>query len=178
MTFSLPSFLFPKRERRRQQRRRPTPLFREIKKAICSDDFFFAKLSFSQKESGGGSNVAAPPRSSFGYFSSHVEKKSNSVATLFGFVTLDVAGFFVVATVTKFLEGAFFVEFLFQPAQSAVDELAFFDAYFSLHDFHPLFVIYGCFRCCTFYQNNTYRRILQVFFRFLFEKMLKQDYIL
>ena len=67
--------------------------------------------------------------------------ESKSVATLFGFVTLDVAGFFVVATVTKFLEGAFFVEFLFQPAQSAVDALAFFDAYFSLYDFHPLFAV-------------------------------------
>ena len=38
------------------------------------------------------------------------------------------------APVAEFLEGAFLVELLFQAAQSAVDDFAFLDADFGIHD--------------------------------------------
>ena len=46
--------------------------------------------------------------------------------------------FFEVSSVAKFLEGAFFVEFLLESAESAVDRLAFFQSDFGcFHCFHP-----------------------------------------
>lgn len=59
--------------------------------------------------------------------------------TLLRFATLDFARLLIVTPVAQFFEGALFVEFFLQPTQSAVDDLAFFDANFGIHlRFHPL----------------------------------------
>ena len=57
-----------------------------------------------------------------------------SVTAHFGFTTFDLARLLIVTAVTQLLEGAFFVELLFQAAQSAVDNFAFLDADFSCHN--------------------------------------------
>ena len=61
-----------------------------------------------------------------------------SVATLFGFATFDFTRLFIVPAVTQFFEGSLLVKLLFQPTQSAVDDLTFFDADFGMHGIHPL----------------------------------------
>ena len=59
-----------------------------------------------------------------------------SVTTLFGFAAFDFARLFIVPAVTQFFEGSLFVKLLFQPTQSAVDDLTFFDADFGMHRIH------------------------------------------
>ena len=56
-----------------------------------------------------------------------------SVTALFGFATFDFARFLIVSAVAQFFEGAFFVEFFLQPAQSTIDDLAFLYADFGIH---------------------------------------------
>ena len=56
-----------------------------------------------------------------------------------GFAALDFARLFVVPAVAQLLERAFLVEFLLQPAEGTVDDLAFLDADFGIHDFFTPF---------------------------------------
>ena len=64
------------------------------------------------------------------------------MTTLFGFATLDLAGLLVVTTITQFLESAFLVELLLQPAQGAVDDLTFLHADFGIHNFFTPFRVF------------------------------------
>ena len=75
-----------------------------------------------------------------GSFFLHLRK---SVATLFGFATFDFTRLFIVPAVTQFFEGSLLVKLLFQPTQSAVDDLTFFDADFGMHGIHPLSTVYS-----------------------------------
>lgn len=70
-------------------------------------------------------------------FSSPLMTHSDSAVTLVA--AFDLAGLFKMSSVTKFFECAFFVQFLFQTAESALDGFTFFQAYFcAFHCFHPL----------------------------------------
>ena len=93
---------------------------------------------------------------------------SKSMATLFGFAAFDFARLFVVPTVAQFLEGTLLVEFLLQPTQCAIDDLAFLDADFRFHGFHPL--SYGS--VLSDYFNNIIRK--NVFFNSLMSE--KQNF--
>ena len=66
-----------------------------------------------------------------------------SVTALFGFAAFDFARLFVVAAITQFFEGSLLVKLLFEPTQSAVDDLTFFDADFGMHGIHPLSTVYS-----------------------------------
>ena len=60
------------------------------------------------------------------------------MTTLLRFTTFDFARLFVVTAITQFFEGSLLVKLLFEPTQSAVDDLTFFDADFGMHGIHPL----------------------------------------
>ena len=62
-----------------------------------------------------------------------------SVTALFGFAAFDFARLFVVTAITQFFEGSLLVKLLFEPTQSAVYDLTFFDTDFGMHWDSPPF---------------------------------------
>ena len=78
--------------------------------------------------------------------------------TLLRLATLDFARLLVMTPIAEFLEGALFVEFLLQPTQSAVDDLAFLDADLGIHADSPPLSDFGI---EIFHYYNTFLRGLQ-----------------